>query len=285
MVTTRAPCGSRVVIVLNQLVRDFYLESRFARATGARREVRGGVSFSHEESHANLCFNLTFSKVEALVHFGTVPLNPISLEEKIMKRKKTLVLVCLVLCALGSAVSWNSFGRAEAAKANTPRRLAIEISMGQPFTVPAATPGHILETFLRVPANANGVQTIAAVKLAPKMVADKMEVTVSTITGDTSLIKTCKDWDLLKESRVASYTLKEGEQITVSQLSNLGPNFKNGTVTFKAVLFSPSPDFEEVVGDDCGCGRCGDMYCCPNRGYCIGCATCGDVCCRKGNSE
>lgn len=169
-------------------------------------------------------------------------------------------------------------------RTNKPHRLAITIELNKAFTVPAATPGHTLETFLRVSPNANsGNQVISAVKLAPKMIGDKMEVTVSTISGDTSLIKTCKDWDLLKETAVASYTLKEGEQITVTQLSNLGPNFKNGTVTFKAVL---APDYEEIEGGGgtaCGCGRCGDLECCPNKGACLGCGQCGDVCCRITN--
>ena len=84
------------------------------------------------------------------------------------------------------------------------------------------------------------------------MVGDKLEVTVTGLSGDTSAVKSCKDWDTLKETPLTSYTLREGESATVSQLSNLGSNFKNGLLTFKAVSFV-APDVEPVEGGtDCG---------------------------------
>jgi hypothetical protein len=208
-----------------------------------------------------------------------------------MQRLKTLVLAFLGLFVMGGGAIWvssNSFVGARGkvvpeARSNAiaQRRLGIEIGLSKPFLVPAAIAGHTLETFLRVPTNTNGgSQTFSAIKLAPKMVGDTVEVTVSVISGDTSIIKTCKDWGMLKESRITSYTLREGEEATVSQLSNLGPNFKNGTVTFKAVLFNAPPQPDDGGGTACGCGRCGDLECCPNKGACLGCGTCGDVCCR-----
>jgi hypothetical protein len=204
-----------------------------------------------------------------------------------MERKKTLFLVCLIICALGSAVIWlgsHSSVRGQISAAPTrngsiaQKRLGIQIGLSKPFTVPAAKPGRILETFLRVPTGAaseNKVASFSAIKLTPNMVGNKIEVRVSVMSGDTSLIKSCNDWGMLKESAVTSYTLGEGEEATVSRLSNLGPNFKNGMLTFRAVPFEIAP--EET---DCGCGRCGDLYCCPNSGACLGCGVCGDVCCR-----
>jgi hypothetical protein len=160
-------------------------------------------------------------------------------------------------------------------------RLAIEIGLNKPWTVNAAAEGHTLRAFVRVPANAKGESPFSAIKLEPKMVGDKLEVTVSVLSGDTSAIKSCKDWSTLKESPVTSLTLREGEETTVSQLSNLGPNFKNGILTLRAVSFV-APDIEPIDGGtDCGCGRCDRLYCCPNAGSCLGCGTCGDVCCGK----
>jgi hypothetical protein len=199
-----------------------------------------------------------------------------------MQRWKTLVLSFLGLCLVGGGAIWIGSGSFVRAKGKVPavvkstiaeRRLGIEVGLAKEFMVPAAKAGHTLETYLRVQNATAG--SISAVKLAPKMVGDKIEVTVSVISGDTSVIKSCNDWGKLKESRIASYTLSEGEQATVSQLSNLGPNFKGGTVSFKAVSFTASPE-----DSGCGCGRCVNLECCPNKGECIGCGTCGDVCCR-----
>lgn len=158
-------------------------------------------------------------------------------------------------------------------------RLGIEIGLSKAFTVTAGSAGHTVDAFLRVPARAgeSDAAPFSAIKLASRMVGDKVEVTVSVLSGDTSVIKSCKDWGMLNESHVTSYTLSEGEQATVSQLSNLGANFKNGTLTFKAV---PAPPRVPNLPADCGCGRCSDLYCCPNAGSCLGCGTCGDVCCR-----
>jgi hypothetical protein len=164
-----------------------------------------------------------------------------------------------------------------------PHRLGIEIGLTKAFTVTAGSTGHTVEAFFRVPARSGEAEpaTFSAIKLASQMVEDKVEVTVSVLSGDTSVIKSCKDWELLKESRITSYTLSEGEEATVSQLSNLGANFKDGTLTFKAVPAPVRvPNEPGPGGGDCGCARCENLYCCPNAGSCLGCGTCGDVCCR-----
>ena len=160
-------------------------------------------------------------------------------------------------------------------------RLALEIGLSKTWTVNAALPGHTLRAFVRVPTDANSQSPFSAIKLEPKMVGDRLEVTVTGLSGDTSAIKSCKDWVALKETPLTSYTLREGEEATVSQLSNLGSNFKNGMLSFRAVSFvAPPPDIVPVEGDGgCGCGRCDRLYCCPNKGACLGCGTCGDVCC------
>jgi len=159
------------------------------------------------------------------------------------------------------------------------QRLAVEVGLSTPWTVSTATEGHTLRAFVRLPASANGESPFSAIRLEPKMVGDKLEVTVFALSGDTGAVKSCKDWSTLKESRVTSLTLREGEEATVSQMSNLGPNFKNGMLTLRAVSFV-APDVDPVEGGGCGCGRCGGLTCCPDAGNCLGCGTCGTVCCQ-----
>ena len=153
-------------------------------------------------------------------------------------------------------------------------RLAVEIALNTPLTVNAGAEGRSLRAFWRLPADAkaNG-ESPSAIKLEPKMVGDKVEVTVTILSGDASLITSCKDWTLLKVSRVEAYTLTEGEEVTVSDLSNLGPNFKNGKLTFRAV---PAPQF---LAEPC-CSNCNGNTCCPGAGHCSGCpGGCGNLCC------
>lgn len=172
----------------------------------------------------------------------------------------------------------------------TERRLGIEIGLTKPFYVSAPNARHILETFLPVPTKATGefqMVPFSAIKLAPRMVGNKVEVKVSVLYGDAGGVKTCADWDALKESPIASYTLSDGEEVTVKQLSNLGPNFKDGKLTFRAVPLKAAlrPD-----GDDddlkCGCATCQDgTVCCPAPGYCMQCSNCGQVCCKSKQIE
>ena len=155
------------------------------------------------------------------------------------------------------------------------RRLALEIGLNTPMTLNANTEGRTLKAFWRIPSNANGESPYSAIKLEPKMAGNNVEVTVTLLSGDTNAVKTCKDWHLLKESRVISYTLNEGEEVTVSQLSNLGSNFKNGKLTFRAV--AAAPQFEKL-SEPC-CANCGGNTCCPGVGNCLSCGGCGTLCC------
>lgn len=190
--------------------------------------------------------------------------------------KFTLFVPTLILLSFLMVV----FAR-HADHSKTNQRLALEIGLSKPWTVNAATDGNTLRAFVRVPANSQS--PFSAIKLEPKMVGTNLEVTITGLTGDTSAVKSCKDWAALGQTPITSYVLKEGQEATVSQLSNLGSNFKNGMLSFKAVPFVAPPDIEPIDGGGdstpCGCGRCDRLYCCPNAGACLGCGTCGDVCC------
>jgi hypothetical protein len=146
----------------------------------------------------------------------------------------------------------------KATSRSAPRQwLAVEVGLSTPMTVVAGTEGRTLKAFWRLPAN------------------DKMVVTVTVLSGDVSVVKTCKDWALLKASRVTSYSLSAGDEITVSQLPDLGSNFKNGKLTFRAIPVA-APQREQLA-EPC-CASCGGNTCCPGAGHCMSCP-CGDLCC------
>jgi hypothetical protein len=168
------------------------------------------------------------------------------------------------------------FAQKTANHASPKHWLAVEVGLSTPMTINAGTTEQAPKAFWRLPAAANGGSSAAAIKLVPKMVGDKMEVTVSVLSGDVSQVRSCKDWGLLKESQVGSYTLREGEAVTVSQLPDLGANFKNGKLTFKAVP-APKPlpgDFGRICSSSCG-----ENSCQANEGHCVSCPPCGELCC------
>lgn len=193
-----------------------------------------------------------------------------------MKIRTTIFLIPTLLVLFFLVVSAQQSNSSSITK----HRLAIEIGLEKPWTLNAAREGQTLRAFVRLPAEHQG-SGYSAIKLMPRMIGEKLEVTVSALAGDLSAVKSCKDWATLRETSIGSYILSEGQEVTVPKLSNLGQNFKNGVLTFKAVSFMT--DIEPVDGSGestpCGCGRCDRLYCCPNKGACLGCGTCGDVCC------
>lgn len=189
-------------------------------------------------------------------------------------RVSTFLVPPLLLLSLLMAVS-----AVEVKKTSTNKhRLGIEVALEKPWTVSAATEGYKKGAFVRIPAAAANNIPYSAIKLMPVMVGDQMQVAVFGLSGDLNSVKSCTDWAKFKETSLATYTLKEGQEVSIPQLTNLGSNFKNGTLTFKAVIV------DDIVDDDggeagCGCGRCGGLVCCPAAGKCLGCGDCGDVCC------
>lgn len=196
-----------------------------------------------------------------------------------MKRFRIILLTLPVLCLTLLMVAFA--GPRKDNPTSSRQRLAIEIALSKSFVIPAGDSGRKRAAFIPVPANLNNdaqSAQLSAIKVLPEMVGDKVKITVSTLSGDTSGVKTCSDWNSLKESAIATYTISEGEEITVPQLSNLGGNFQGGKLTFKAIA-APLLNEPAEGGGGCGCGRCGDLICCPNASSCIGCGTCGTVCC------
>jgi len=206
-----------------------------------------------------------------------------------MKTRKSLLTTLVILSAITVLVGLTSSrllrrGLAQTGSAvdKSHKRLGLEIHLNKSMLIPAATQGRILETFLRVDnddTRAAG-ESFSAVKVGAAEAGKKIEVTVSVLSGDISAVKSCKDWWMLKESKVASYYLSEGEEVTVPQLSHLGSNFTEGKLAFKAVALPQDMLLEE--GAKCGCARCDSsgLYCCPNPDECLGCGVCGSVCCK-----
>src|SRR5437870_4823941 len=101
-----------------------------------------------------------------------------------MRRQKMLVLTLLALGVSASAAIWigsNFTAQGQSTVAQqarngsiSQRRLGIEIGLTKSFTVAAATAGHTVETFLRVPVRAAGekLDNFSAIKLAPKIAGD-----------------------------------------------------------------------------------------------------------------
>lgn len=184
-------------------------------------------------------------------------------------RISTFLVPTLLLLSLLMAVTAEEVNKTSTNK----HRLGIEVALEKPWTVSAAAEGYKKAAFVRISATANHIP-YSAIKLMPVMAGDKMQVAVFGLSGDINAIKTCTDWATLKETALGTYTLGEGQEVSVPQLSNLGSNFKNGTLTFRSIMVE-----EEIEAGGCGCGRCGSLACCPESGRCLGCGDCGSVCC------
>lgn len=182
----------------------------------------------------------------------------------------------LVISTYAARVHWS-----------TPPALGIEIALKKPFYIPAATDDKGMSAVVRTPVVdiIPGRELISAVKLVPVMEGNKVKVTVSVVIGDTSNIKTCKDWDSLKSIPIGTYTAGLDDEVSIVKLRDYGVKFESGDLKFRIVpkkTFALSPVMNKPLGSgDCGCASCGTLQCCPNPGFCLGCGECGSACCGK----
>lgn len=162
--------------------------------------------------------------------------------------------------------------------------LGIEIALAKPFYVPVPTTGKKTSIVIRVPLaeGADLQKAVSAVKLEPKMEDGKVSVTVFVLRGDAdNNIKTCKDWDSLQSTTVATYVAGLDDEVSLIKLREFGVTLANDPLTFRVVpkrTLSPLPP-QNGRDSGCGCGSCGGLICCPNSGYCLNCDSCGSVCC------
>lgn len=167
--------------------------------------------------------------------------------------------------------------RAQADQPDSPP-LGIEIALSKPFYVPAAVGNKVTKVVIRVPlSDEKNQEAISAIKLEPKMEGEKVRVDVYGLIGPTAGIITCQGWDGLKSTKIDSYVASLDEDVALDRIANLGVRMGDHPLTFRIVpkrVLSPTPGNEE-----CECGSCGGLICCPNPGYCIGCGSCGSVCC------
>ena len=199
-----------------------------------------------------------------------------------MKKKNIITLTIMFVCLTLTGGVWlgpKMLARAEVRSAADKQghRLGIEIGLVHTMKVSSPDADHMTEVFLPVSANATGSSVevgYSAIKLVPRMIGNKLRVKVFVLYGEASGVKTCDEWDTLKQVAVGSFLLGEGEETTVSQLSNLGSSFKAGKLSFKTFSFPA-----DEAG--CRCSSCDDgSVCCPATGHCINCGTCGQVCCK-----
>jgi len=190
--------------------------------------------------------------------------------------RRTIILSTLtILVCLTAGIVYGSH-----AKHLDPIPLGIEIALSKPFYVPAASGNKVTKVVIRVPLSDDKNQdAISAVKLKPQMEGDKVRVDVYGLTGPTAGIITCQGWDALKSTTIGSYVAGLDEDVALTKLADFGIRMGDHPLTFRVVpkrVLSPTPDNEE-----CECGSCAGLICCPNPGYCLGCGSCGSVCCSK----
>lgn len=159
--------------------------------------------------------------------------------------------------------------------------LAIEIALTKPFYVPAATGDRVTTVVIRVPlADEQNPDAVSAVKLEPRMEGSKVRVDVYALSGPTAGISTCKGWGALKSKTIGSYVAELDQDVALTKLESLGIRMGDRPLTFRVVpkrILSPVPNNPDM--EECECGSCAGLICCPNPGYCLGCGSCGSLCC------
>jgi hypothetical protein len=199
-------------------------------------------------------------------------------------KSRVSLVVAGLLFSLLFAVAY-----AKGIRASRAMPLGIEIALKKPFYVPAANAGKTTKIVIRVASSDSskeGVDTVSAIRLEPKMEGDKVRVTVFTLIGEPDDIRTCRDWDGLKSTPVGSYLVELDEEVSLVKLRDLGVNMGTDPLTFRVVpkrMLSPTPPQFSGLSGDCECASCGHTICCANPGACLGCGGCGYVCCSGGN--
>jgi hypothetical protein len=191
-----------------------------------------------------------------------------------MKTSRRITLATLtILACLTAGIIYRAY-----AKQMDAVPLGIEIALSKPFYVPAASVNRVTKVVIRVPlSDDNNQDAISAIKLEPKMEGEKVRVDVYGLSGSTAGIITCQGWDALKSTSIGSYVASLDEDIALTKLADFGVRMGDRPLTFRVVpkrVLSPTPGDEE-----CECGSCAGLICCPNPGYCLGCGSCGSVCC------
>ena len=195
--------------------------------------------------------------------------------------RSTITLAALMLlCFATAGIAYRSYAK-EPEQIPPQLPLAIEIALSKPFYVPAATGNRVTKVVIRVPlVDDRNPDAVSAVKLEPRMEGDKVRVNVYALSGQTTGIIKCTEWDALKAKNIGSFVAGLDEDVTLTKLADLGIRMGDQPLTFRVVpkrILSPVPDNRESEG--CECGSCAGLICCPNPGYCLGCGSCGSLCC------
>jgi len=186
----------------------------------------------------------------------------------------TLGTVCLSLLII--SVSANKPSKSEnKALESAGLGLGIEIALEKPFYIPAGTATKGMAAVIKIPLSSNlKSQGISAVKLVPQMTDGKVKVTVFVLKGDATNLKSCKELNQLKSTKIDTIVAGPNKEVAITKLRDYG-----GVLKFRVVPKKVFPDFGGIGGEGCGCATCGNLACCPNPNSCMGCGTCGTACC------
>ena len=199
-------------------------------------------------------------------------------------RKVSLLAACLTLL---SVVTVFTTSRQKAQQATPALGIEIATSKGLLF-LPASSTRKVTVTHIMVPLGAGGGapgERVSAIRIMPRMEGDKVKVSVYSVYGDASAAKSCADWKALRASALASYTVGNGESVTLNELPALGVKLSEGALTFRVVPNKNAPPAPTTpiaaaaAANDCVCALCNGMGCCANAGECVRCNQCGPVCC------
>jgi len=191
-----------------------------------------------------------------------------------MNHKKLRVVLSVLL--LSAFVSVFAQQKAQ----QMPSSLGVEIvSKDGLLYLPVSTSFRTPVMHIRTQSETNGSskEPISALRVAPEMDVGKVKVNIFALYGDASAAKSCSDWRSLKAVVVATYTIGEGESITVSELSERGIKLGERQITLRVVPAKPML-LKTSASNDCICAVCDGRGCCAGPGECVDCG-CGPICC------
>jgi hypothetical protein len=145
--------------------------------------------------------------------------------------------------------------------------MEISIEGRQPFTMSVKAKDERLALLPLTGAEAS------AIKVVPAVGDGTMKLQLLAVVDKLPELPSCDDIKKLKTERVASYVVREGDVIRVTDFERYGVAPFTIKVMNLAAVQTVCPD---------GACCCGGNTCYPNPGKCIECGGCG-TCCKSGS--
>lgn len=142
-----------------------------------------------------------------------------------------------------------------------PLAMSVSLADRKPLIVPLPASGR-KTAVLR--ASGHG---ISGVKIVGWMEDGLAKFEVSAILDDWQGVTLCNQLQKLRSELVGSYSARNGDTVSISDLKKNGLTSLQVTVQDAAPLLCPG-----------GCCCCKGTSCCPNKENCIECSSCGSCC-------